>query len=68
MSADVSAVKSAAFFQYIGQILLEYPINKVIVPNVTIWEEYLLWLIPKMLIIYHDKSAVHRFEVYKTFL
>ena len=67
-SADASAVKSAGFFQYTGQILLESPINKVCVPIVTFWKGYLIRLNPKMFIFYHDKSAVHRFEVYKTFL
>ena len=41
-SADASAVKSAATFLYIGQILLECPINKVLVPIVTFLKGYLI--------------------------
>ena len=41
-SADASAVKSAATFLYIGQILLECPINKVLVPIVTLSKGYLI--------------------------
>ena len=37
-------------------------------PIVTFWKGYLIRLNPKMFIFYLNKSAVHRFELYKTFL